>query len=111
MHFKIKRTTQLRKLMEAYCERQGKQITTVRFTFDGQRINENQTPADVRICRCPAQVRTLRWTQTDAGSAGARVCVRAYSCKWRTTIRSRCLCSRSGEGGACKVVVPGCAPL
>ena len=49
MHFKIKRTTQLRKLMEAYCERQGKQITTVRFTFDGQRINENQTPADVRF--------------------------------------------------------------
>jgi hypothetical protein len=48
VHFKIKRTTQLRKLMDAYCERQGKQPGTVRFMFEGERLNENQTPAEVR---------------------------------------------------------------
>merc|ERR1712230_95691 len=33
--FKIKRTTQLKKLMDAFCERQGKAPNSVRFLFDG----------------------------------------------------------------------------
>jgi len=49
MYFKIKRSTQFRKLMDAYCEKMGKQPGSVRFTFDGERISENQTPADVRL--------------------------------------------------------------
>ena len=35
--------------MDAYCEKMGKQPGSVRFTFDGERISENQTPADVRL--------------------------------------------------------------
>ncbi|KAK6542101.1 hypothetical protein TWF694_007870 [Orbilia ellipsospora] len=42
--FKIKRTTQLKKLMDAFCERQGKAPTTVRFLFDGSRVQPNDTP-------------------------------------------------------------------
>ncbi|EME87848.1 uncharacterized protein MYCFIDRAFT_127663 [Pseudocercospora fijiensis CIRAD86] len=42
--FKIKRTTQLKKLMDAFCERQGKSPQSVRFLFDGQRVNPTDSP-------------------------------------------------------------------
>ncbi|KAJ5687242.1 hypothetical protein N7536_009861 [Penicillium majusculum] len=42
--FKIKRTTQLKKLMDAFCERQGKQMSTVRFLFDGTRVRPEDSP-------------------------------------------------------------------
>lgn len=42
--FKIKRSTALKKLMDAYCERQGKTPQSVRFLFDGQRVNAGDTP-------------------------------------------------------------------
>ncbi len=45
--FKIKRTTQLKKLMDAFCERQGKAPSTVRFLFDGQRVNPTDNPDSV----------------------------------------------------------------
>jgi hypothetical protein len=46
--FKIKRTTQLKKLMDAFCERQGKQASTVRFLFDGTRVRPEDSPDTVR---------------------------------------------------------------
>ncbi|KAJ3056446.1 Small ubiquitin- modifier 1 [Rhizophlyctis rosea] len=45
--FKIKTKTPLKKLMQTYCERQGKQIDQVRFLFDGQRIQAEQTPDEL----------------------------------------------------------------
>ncbi|KAG6026554.1 hypothetical protein E4U41_001249 [Claviceps citrina] len=42
--FKIKRTTKPEKLMNAFCERQGKSITSVRFLFNGQRVQPTDTP-------------------------------------------------------------------
>ncbi|KAI9757340.1 MAG: hypothetical protein M1815_001427 [Lichina confinis] len=42
--FKIKRTTALKKLMDAFCERQGKSPTTVRFLFDGNRVQPQDSP-------------------------------------------------------------------
>lgn len=48
VQFKIKRHTPLSKLMKAYCERQGLAIRQIRFRFDGQPINETDTPAQVR---------------------------------------------------------------
>jgi len=42
--FKIKRSTKLEKLMNAFCERQGKQMSTVRFLFDGQRVRPEDSP-------------------------------------------------------------------
>jgi len=45
--FKIKRTTQLKKLMDAFCERQGKTASSVRFLFDGQRVNPTDNPDTV----------------------------------------------------------------
>ncbi|TGZ83576.1 ubiquitin-like protein [Ascodesmis nigricans] len=42
--FKIKRSTQLKKLMDAFCERQGKSTSSVRFLFDGTRVQPGDTP-------------------------------------------------------------------
>ncbi|XP_061697952.1 small ubiquitin-related modifier 3 isoform X1 [Syngnathoides biaculeatus] len=47
VQFKIKRHTPLSKLMKAYCERQGLSIRQIRFRFDGQPINETDTPSQV----------------------------------------------------------------
>ncbi|KIH91309.1 hypothetical protein SPBR_02101 [Sporothrix brasiliensis 5110] len=45
--FKIKRTTKLEKLMTAFCDRQGKSLSSVRFLFDGQRVQPSDTPDTV----------------------------------------------------------------
>jgi small ubiquitin-related modifier len=50
--FKIKRTTPLKKLMDAFCERQGKSPQSVRFLFDGQRVNPTDNPDTVRMQAC-----------------------------------------------------------
>ncbi|KAK4110568.1 ubiquitin-like protein [Canariomyces notabilis] len=42
--FKIKRSTKLEKLMTAFCERQGKSLNSVRFLFEGQRVQPGDTP-------------------------------------------------------------------
>ena len=48
--FKIKRSTKLDKLMTAFCERQGKAINSVRFLFEGQRVQPADTPDSVSFC-------------------------------------------------------------
>lgn len=45
--FKIKRTTQLKKLMDAFCERSGKTRSSCRFLFDGQRVTDADSPDTV----------------------------------------------------------------
>ena len=45
--FKIKRSTKLEKLMTAFCERQGKTLASVRFLFEGQRVQPTDTPDTV----------------------------------------------------------------
>ena len=47
MHFKIKKKTQLMKLMEAYCARQSLQMDQIRFLFDGNRLRDTQTPDEL----------------------------------------------------------------
>ncbi|KAL7378130.1 hypothetical protein ABVT39_008937 [Epinephelus coioides] len=49
IQFKIKRHTQLSKLMKAYCERQGLEMRHIRFMFDGQPINEKDTPSQLEM--------------------------------------------------------------
>merc|ERR1711918_160155 len=43
--FKLKRTTALRKMMDAYCSREGLPTDGVRFLFEGERLNRDQTPS------------------------------------------------------------------
>lgn len=47
--FKIKRQTPLRKLMDAYCKKQGVNRTQVRFLYDGKPVDENKTPDDLEM--------------------------------------------------------------
>jgi len=63
--FKIKKHTPLKKLMDAYCARQGVQANSLRFLYDGERIGPESSPKEVRECvsgpsvLCP--VRLVPW--------------------------------------------------
>jgi small ubiquitin-related modifier len=54
--FKIKRNTHMSKLMNAFCDKQGKSVNSCRFLFDGQRVHPDDTPEKVcsLFSRCPA---------------------------------------------------------
>ncbi|KAJ6973849.1 hypothetical protein NC653_034003 [Populus alba x Populus x berolinensis] len=47
--FRIKRSTQLRKLMTAYCDRQSVEFNSIAFLFDGRRLRGEQTPDEVKF--------------------------------------------------------------
>ncbi|KAH7517555.1 hypothetical protein FEM48_Zijuj09G0077400 [Ziziphus jujuba var. spinosa] len=47
--FRIKRSTQLRKLMTAYCDRQSVELNSIAFLFDGRRLRAEQTPDEVNF--------------------------------------------------------------
>uniref|UniRef100_A0A8D2F6U9 Small ubiquitin-related modifier n=1 Tax=Theropithecus gelada TaxID=9565 RepID=A0A8D2F6U9_THEGE len=65
VQFKTKRHTPLRKLMRAYCERQGLSERQIRFRFDGQPINGTDTPAQLEM----ADDDTIDVFQQQAGGA------------------------------------------
>ncbi|KAG2434201.1 hypothetical protein HXX76_007927 [Chlamydomonas incerta] len=44
VHFKVKMKTRLEKVFNAYCNKKGQDPASVRFLFDGQRINPDATP-------------------------------------------------------------------
>lgn len=64
--FKIKRSTQLKKLMDAFCDRQGKTPNSVRFLFDGTRVQGTDTPDTVSYTFCAIDSRVA----TDARTVG-----------------------------------------
>ncbi|PPQ69402.1 hypothetical protein CVT25_004635 [Psilocybe cyanescens] len=43
--FKIKRSTKLSKLQGAYASKVGKDVGSIRFLYDGSRIQDDDTPA------------------------------------------------------------------
>lgn len=47
--FKIKKSTKMGKLMEAFCERHGKNVNAVRFLFEGTRITGSETPESLEM--------------------------------------------------------------
>ncbi|KAK3184428.1 hypothetical protein Dsin_031714 [Dipteronia sinensis] len=47
--FRIKRSTQLKKLMNAYCDRQSVEINSIAFLFDGRRLRAEQTPDELEM--------------------------------------------------------------
>ncbi|CAN8099506.1 unnamed protein product [Discula destructiva] len=65
--FKIKRSTKLEKLMNAFCERQGKTIASVRFLFEGQRVQPTDTPDTLEM----QDGDTLEVHQEQVGGHGA----------------------------------------
>ncbi|XP_060846757.1 small ubiquitin-related modifier 2-like [Rhopalosiphum padi] len=49
IQFKIRKMTQLIKLMNAYCEKTGLAYNSVRFRFNGQSINEIDTAVSLNL--------------------------------------------------------------
>ncbi len=47
--FKIRRDIKLSKVFSAYSKRRGVEVTSLRFTFEGQRLDENDTPGKLDI--------------------------------------------------------------
>ncbi|WOL18730.1 small ubiquitin-related modifier 1-like [Canna indica] len=47
--FRIKRNTQLKKLMNAYCDRQSVDFNSIAFLFDGRRLRAEQTPDELEM--------------------------------------------------------------
>ncbi|KAF8129964.1 ubiquitin-like protein [Boletus edulis] len=47
--FKIKRNTKLSKLQGAYAAKVGKDVSSIRFLYDGNRINEDDTPSSLEM--------------------------------------------------------------
>lgn len=47
--FKIKKHTPLRKLMDAYCSRQGTSRSTIRFLYDGNRVSDDMTAKELGL--------------------------------------------------------------
>lgn len=47
--FKIKRSTKLQKLQGAYASKVGKDVSSIRFLYDGVRIQEEDTPASLEM--------------------------------------------------------------
>ncbi|KAH0469935.1 hypothetical protein IEQ34_001493 [Dendrobium chrysotoxum] len=47
--FRIKRRTQLKKLIKAYCERQSIDLNSIAFLFDGRRIGGEQTADELEM--------------------------------------------------------------
>jgi len=45
--FKIKNNTKLSKLQAAYANKVGKDVGSIRFLYDGNRINDDDTPASL----------------------------------------------------------------
>ena len=49
IHFRVKMTTAMGKLKKSYSERVGASITSLRFLFDGNRINDDETPKSLEM--------------------------------------------------------------
>lgn len=47
--FKIRKETPLRKLMDAFCNRQGTSMNSVRFVYEGERVQPNNTPEELEM--------------------------------------------------------------
>lgn len=95
VYFKIKRSTQLKKLMDVFCQRQGKDPRTVRFLFDGQRVAPTDDPSVVSTCE-------FHLASTDCRSS-----------RWKTEMRSRFTRSKLEALEACHVhdTDDSCRPL
>merc|ERR1711881_445671 len=49
IHFRVKMTTAMGKLKKSYSERVGVPINSLRFLFDGKRINDEETPKSMEM--------------------------------------------------------------
>ncbi len=49
VQFKVKLTTNMGKLKKSYSDRHGVPVNSLRFLFDGRRINDEETPKQLEM--------------------------------------------------------------
>ncbi|KAL3078148.1 hypothetical protein niasHT_031317 [Heterodera trifolii] len=49
VHFRVKYSTSMGRLMKAYAERTGVQVTSLRFLFDGRSVKDHHTPRSLEM--------------------------------------------------------------
>ncbi|OYV74992.1 MAG: hypothetical protein B7Z66_14530 [Chromatiales bacterium 21-64-14] len=49
IHFKLKMHTKFGKVFASYCAKKGVDVNSMKFLFDGDRINEEKTPMDLEM--------------------------------------------------------------
>ncbi|KAF8367991.1 smo-1 [Pristionchus pacificus] len=49
VHFRVKYGTSMGKLKKSYADRTGVSVTSLRFLFDGRRINDDDTPKSLEM--------------------------------------------------------------
>ena len=49
VHFRVKFGTSMGKLKKSYADRTGVSVSTLRFLFDGRRINDDDTPKSLEM--------------------------------------------------------------
>lgn len=47
VYFKVKRTAKMRRLFQAYCKKLGVEVSSMRFFYRGEQIDELKTPDDL----------------------------------------------------------------
>mmetsp|Transcript_1160 Transcript_1160/g.1793 ORF Transcript_1160/g.1793 Transcript_1160/m.1793 type:complete len:94 (+) Transcript_1160:98-379(+) len=48
-YFKVKKSTKMSKVFEAFAQRKGVQKNQIRFLLDGERINDDETPQSLEL--------------------------------------------------------------
>ena len=49
VYFRLKKKTALKKLMDAYCQRESCQRHQLLFLYHGQRVRDDQTPKELEM--------------------------------------------------------------
>ncbi|OTF83686.1 small ubiquitin-related modifier-like protein [Euroglyphus maynei] len=49
LHFRVKKTTSFSKLKKSYSDRVGVPLSSLRFLFDGRRIDDSDTPQSLEM--------------------------------------------------------------
>ena len=62
IHFRVKMTTQMGKLKKSYSERVGVPVSSLRFLFDGRRINDDETPKQVSFAAQNLNIKPIYFT-------------------------------------------------
>lgn len=49
IYFKVKRSAKMRKLFSAFCKRSNVDMSTIRFFYQGERVDEDKTLDDLHL--------------------------------------------------------------
>ena len=90
IHFRVKMTTQMGKLKKSYSERVGVPVSSLRFLFDGRRINDDETPKQVKFGFSEKATKFEKIFVVLLTRASSSVCATVYLSKSRRRFFLKC---------------------